>query len=40
MEFRWLIILSIYTLLIGPVLDMPRDGVNAKQRQHAIRSPR
>lgn len=32
MEFRWLVILVIYTLLIGPVLDTPFTDANARAK--------
>jgi len=32
MEFRWLIALTVYTLLIGPVMDVPHGAARAKAR--------
>jgi hypothetical protein len=37
MTFRWLVILVIYTLLIGPMMDMPNSGARAKNRSQASR---
>jgi hypothetical protein len=38
MEFRWLIILTLYTLLIGPVLDKPWSDAGATARSHNPRT--
>lgn len=38
MEFRWLIILALYTLLIGPVLDKPWSDAGANARSQTTRS--
>jgi hypothetical protein len=32
MEFRWLVALTIYTLLIGPIMDIPSSNAKAKGR--------
>jgi hypothetical protein len=37
MEFRWIIILALYTLLIGPVLDKPWSDAGASARSQTTR---
>lgn len=39
MTFRCVIAVAIYTLLIGPVLDIPSSNAKAKARVHVLRSP-
>jgi hypothetical protein len=34
MEFRWLIAITVYTLLIGPIMDVPSSNAKAKARLH------
>lgn len=38
MTFRWLIVLTIYTLLIGPMMDVPSTGAKAKSRTQTTRT--
>jgi hypothetical protein len=37
MTFRSLALIALYTLLIGPVLDVPSSNAKAKARAHAVR---
>ena len=36
MEFRWLTALTIYTLLVGPIMDVPSTNAKAKPRSANI----
>ena len=39
MEFRWLIAITVYTLLVGPIMDVPSSNAKAKARSatsHAV----
>jgi hypothetical protein len=38
MQFRWLMAMTIYTLLIGPIMDIPSGNAKAKARSHAART--
>ncbi len=37
MNFRWLVIMTLYTLLIGPIVSAPNGNANAKSRLSASR---
>lgn len=38
MTFRWIIALTLYSLLIGPVMDVASTGAKAKSRSQSARS--
>ena len=40
MEFRWIAALTLWTLLIGPVMDAPWGDANAKARSQGSRTAR
>ena len=33
MEFRWVVLLTLWTLLIGPVLDLAQNGSNVQAKR-------
>ncbi|MEI7683420.1 MAG: hypothetical protein WCL32_00225 [Planctomycetota bacterium] len=38
MTFRWIIVLAIYSLLIGPIMDVASTGAKAKTRSQPVRT--
>jgi hypothetical protein len=38
MDYRWLIAMTLYTMLIGPILDVPLSSAKAKSRSNFART--
>ena len=36
MEFRWIILLTLWTMLIGPVVNMPLSDAKARSHANAV----
>jgi len=34
-EFRWIAVIALWTILIGPVLDRPADATTAQSQRNA-----